>query len=126
MAGGLPFEESGAFGLEKPANEMVRRLIHLRERVILVAASSRRDHQHADTFGWDRSGQDYLSPRGASSPLSRCAWMRYIGSQPKQRRLRMGSTAASMVFTVNERCEEIRGWRRGFPEATPSMITARC
>jgi transposase len=42
---------------------MVRRLIHLREQVDLVAVSDKEDHRHADTFRWHRSGQDDLSPR---------------------------------------------------------------
>jgi hypothetical protein len=38
-------------GDETPTSEMVRRFLHSREQVIVVAASSRRDHRHASTFG---------------------------------------------------------------------------
>ena len=31
----------------------------------MVAASNKEDHRHADTFGWNRPGQDYVSSRGA-------------------------------------------------------------
>jgi hypothetical protein len=41
-----------AFNDEKPTNEMVRRLIHARERVIEMAAFKKEDHRRADKFGW--------------------------------------------------------------------------
>jgi hypothetical protein len=43
-------------------NEMVRRLITLREQGIVEAACDKEDHRYADTFDWHRSGQDDLSP----------------------------------------------------------------
>src|SRR5258708_32896838 len=49
---------------EKPANEMVRRLILCERRLIVEAASDKEDHRHADTFSWHRSGQDDFSSRG--------------------------------------------------------------
>ena len=47
-----------------PTNEMVRRLIHLRERVNEMAAFKKEDHRRADTFGWHRPGQDDVPSRG--------------------------------------------------------------
>ena len=42
-----------------PTNEMVRRLIPLREQEGVEAVSDKEDHRYADTFGWHRPGQDH-------------------------------------------------------------------
>jgi hypothetical protein len=48
-----------------PTNEMIRRLIRLRQELIVVSPSDKEDHRHADTFGWHRSQQDYVPSRVA-------------------------------------------------------------
>jgi len=44
---------------------MIRRLIRLRQELILVSPSDKEDHRHADTFGWHRSQQDCVPSRVA-------------------------------------------------------------
>jgi transposase len=69
-------------------NEMVRRLITLREQGIVEAACDKEDHRYADTLGWHRSGQDDLSPGS-----TRRSWQ---GARSEE-----VITAALLAYTAN-------------------------